>query len=121
MEERSINGSEDYSIERATERTNGLDAAGEATLQLIHKAAGAADENRREAVEMAQRLSNELVSARERIGQLEAEAATYRERAERAEQWLRRVYSEINDIFFRRSENRQNGRHRSDLNGRSSQ
>jgi hypothetical protein len=37
-----------------------LDAAGQAILNLLHKAAGAAEANSRQALETAQRLSSEL-------------------------------------------------------------
>jgi hypothetical protein len=89
-------------------------AAGETILQLIHRAAGVAEENSRHAVEIAQKLSHQLRASEDRIAELEAEAATYRERAERAEQWLRRIYSEIDNRFLR--QRREDGRPRSDLN-----
>jgi hypothetical protein len=91
-----------------------LDAAGETILQLIHRAAGVAEENSRHAVEIAQKLSHQLRASEDRIAELEAEAATYRERAERAEQWLRRIYSEIDNRFLR--QRREDERPRSDLN-----
>jgi hypothetical protein len=100
-----------------------LDTAGETILQLIHRAAGAAQENSRHAIEMAQRLSHELREAEDRVAELEAEVASYRGRADRAEQWLHRVYTEIEERFLRQSDARrgapqrpQNGRPRSDLN-----
>ena len=100
-----------------------LDAAGETILRLIHRAAGVAEENSRHAVEMAQKLSHQLRASEDRVAQLEVEAATYRERAERAEQWLRRIYSEIDNRFLRQRDNvrgtpqrREDGRPRSDLN-----
>ena len=34
------------------------------------------------------------------IAEIEAEITTYWERADRAEQWLHRVYTEIEDAFF---------------------
>ena len=52
---------------------------------------------------MAQRLSNQLRAAEDRITELEAEVAAYQEKAERVEQWLHRVYTEIEDRFDRRS------------------
>jgi hypothetical protein len=78
-----------------------LDTTGQKIFELIHQAAEVIEGNARHAVQRAQELSNQLVSARDRIAKLEAEAAAYRERAERAEQWLRRIYSEINDRFIR--------------------
>ena len=84
-----------------------LDAAGQTILQLIHRAAGFAEENSRHALEMAQKLSHQLRAAEDRIAELEAEADTYREKADRAEQWLHRVYTEIEDRFLRQSDGRQ--------------
>ena len=80
-----------------------LDAAGQTILQLIHRAAGFADENSRHALEMAQKLSHQLRAAQDRIAELEAEVDTYREKADRAEQWLHRVYTEIEDRFLKDS------------------
>jgi hypothetical protein len=99
-----------------------LDTAGQTILQLIHRAAGVAEENSRYAMEMAQRLSHELRAAEDRIAELEGEVTTYRDRAEHAEQWLHRVYTEIEQRFLRQSDaprgvpqRPQNARHRSDL------
>jgi hypothetical protein len=99
-----------------------LDTAGQTILQLIHRAAGVAEENSRRAMEMAQRLSHELRAAEDRVAELEAEVVSCRERAERAEQWLHRVYTEIEERFLKQNDARrgapqrpQNGRPRSDL------
>ena len=75
-------------------------------MQLIHRAAGVAEENSRHALEMAQKFSHQLRAAEDRIAELEAEIETYRERADRAEQWLHRVYTEIEDRFLRQSDGR---------------
>jgi hypothetical protein len=83
-----------------------LDTAGQTILQLIHRAAGFAEENSRHALEMAQKLSHQLRAAQDRIAELEAEVDTYREKADRAEQWLHRVYTEIEDRFLRQSDGR---------------
>ena len=37
---------------------------------------------------------------------VEAEVAAYQERAERAEQWLHRVYTEIEDRFLQQTDDR---------------
>jgi len=57
---------------------------------------------------MAQKLSHQLRAAEERIAELDAEVAAYQDRAERAEQWLHKVYTEIEDRFLRQ-EKRRNG------------
>ena len=83
-----------------------LDKAGQTILQMLHRAAGVAEENSRHALEMAQRLSHQLRAAEDRIAELEAEVTANRERAERAEQWLHRVYTEIEDRFLQQSDSR---------------
>ena len=83
-----------------------LDKAGETILQLVDKAAGVAEQNSSRALTMAQRFSDQLRAAEDRIAELETESATYRERADRAEQWLHTVYTEIEDRFFQSREGR---------------
>ena len=83
-----------------------LDKAGETILQLLNKAADVAEQNSRHAIDTAQRLSHQLRAAEDRIAELEAEVAAYREQAERAEQWLHRVYTEIEDRFLRLGDDR---------------
>ena len=83
---------------------NRLDAAGQTILQLLDKAAGVAEENSKCAIDMAQKLSHQLQAAENRIAELEAEAATCQSQAERAEQWLHKVYTEIEDRFPHRAQ-----------------
>ena len=78
-----------------------LDKAGQTILKLLHKVAGVAEENSRYALDMAQKLSHQLRAAEDRIADLETELTAYQERADRAEQWLHRVYTEIEDQFLR--------------------
>ena len=89
-----------------TVSANELDKAGQTILQLLHRAADVAENNSRHALEMAQKLSRHLRTAEDRIAELEAAAESYRERAERAEQWLHKVYAEIENRFLRQSEDR---------------
>ena len=81
--------------------TDQLDKAGQTILQLLHRAAGVAQENSRYALETAQKLSHQLRAAEDRIAGLEAEITAHQERAERAEQWLHRLYTEIEDRFLK--------------------
>jgi len=85
-----------------------LDKAGESILHLLHKAAGVAEENSRHAFDMAQRISEQLRAAEDRIADLEADVAAHQDRAERAEQWLHKIYTEIEDRFLGQ-EKRRNG------------
>ena len=77
-----------------------LDRAGQTILQLLHKAAGVAEENSRHALDMAQKLSHQLRAAEDRVAELDAEVQLYRDKADRAEQWLLKVYTEIEDRFL---------------------
>jgi predicted ribosome quality control (RQC) complex YloA/Tae2 family protein len=83
-----------------------LDKAGHTILNLLHKAAGAAEENSRHALDMTQKLSHQLRAAEDRIAELEAEVQLYRDKADRAEQWLHKVYTEIEDRFLRQDDGR---------------
>jgi hypothetical protein len=81
----------------ASNDANQLDSAGQAILKLLHKAAGVAEANSRQALETAQKLSAQLGAAKERIADLEAEIQLYREKAKRAEEWLSKISTEIED------------------------
>jgi molecular chaperone GrpE (heat shock protein) len=81
-----------------------LDNAGQAIMRLLHKAAGVAEANSQQALDMAQKLSHELRAAEDRIAELEADAQTYQERAERAEQWLHKIYTDVEERFIKRPE-----------------
>ena len=81
-----------------------LDKAGQTILKLLHKAAGVAEANSQHALEMAQKLSHQLRAAENRIAELEGEVQLYQEKSDRAEQWLHRVYTEIEDRFLRQQE-----------------
>ena len=74
-----------------------LDSAGQAILKLLHMAAGVAEANSRRALETAQTLASRLRAAEDRIAELEAEVHHYRERSDRAEEWLRKISMEIED------------------------
>jgi hypothetical protein len=83
-----------------------LDKAGQTILGLLHKAAGVAEANSQHALEMAQKLSHQLRAAEARINELELEIGIYQEKADRAEQWLHKVYTEIEDRFLRQDNGR---------------
>jgi hypothetical protein len=95
-----------FANSRRSNGTDQLDAAGQNIVQLLHKAAGAAKANSRQALDVAQKLSHQLRAAEQRISELKTEADAYRQKSERAEQWLHHVYSEIEDRFLRQTDNR---------------
>ena len=78
-----------------------LDKAGQTILGLLHKAAGVAESNSQRALELAQKFSHQLRAAEDRIAELEADVENYREKADRAEQWLHKIYTEIEERFLR--------------------
>jgi len=81
-----------------------LDKAGQAILELLNKAADVAEQNSRQAIDTAQQLAHQLRGAEDRIAELEAEVEAHRQQAERAEQWLHKIYIEIEDRFLRRGD-----------------
>jgi hypothetical protein len=88
--------------QRASSQTEDrLDLAGQAILNLLHKAAGAAEGNTRRAGEIAQTLSAQLRASENKNVELQAENQRCRERSERAERWLRRIHSEIQENLIR--------------------
>ena len=93
------------SAQGARDDNTQLDRAGQTILQLLNKAADVAEQNSRHAIDTAQRLSHQLRAAEGRIAELEAEVEAYRQQAERAEQWLHKVYTEIEDRFLDRDKN----------------
>ena len=83
-----------------------LDKAGQTVLQLLQSAANVAEEDSRRARDMAQKLSHHLHAAEDRIAELEAEVGMYQDKADRAEQWLHRVYTELENRFLRQDDGR---------------
>ena len=79
--------------------TDQLDAAGHSILRLIGKAVGITEEYTQDVVKAAEKVARELHAARDRITQLEDELAASNDRAERAEQWLHKVHTEIEERF----------------------
>ncbi len=77
-----------------------LDTAGQTILGLLHRAADMAEENSRHALDVAQRLSQQLQDAKGRIRDLEADVKYYQDRAERADQWMAQISSEIQQRFL---------------------
>ena len=101
--------SESKSADRDSAASNDgsqLDTAGQAILKLLHKAAGVAEANSRHGLETAQKLSQQLREAENRIAELEAELRLSRERAERAEEWLTKISTEIKDRLINEPEER---------------
>ena len=76
-----------------------LDHAGYAVFDKVQMASKIAAENTERAMEVARKLLHQLQAAEDRIATLEAEKRWHAERADRAEQWLLRISSEIENSF----------------------
>src|SRR6516162_6460877 len=76
------------------------DDSGRAIVALLQKAAEMAKDDCARAMDLAHRLSSQLRAAEERARELEVEAAHFRDRAARAEEWLLRIHNEVENKFF---------------------
>ena len=80
------------------------DDSGRTIVALLQKAAEMAKQDCARAMDLAHKLSFELRASQERLRAAEAEAAHFRDRAARAEQWLLRIHNEVEQTFFRSKE-----------------
>ena len=92
--------------EKASNRVAQVDDAGEAIVAQIRTAADLAKEDCDRAMSLAHKLSMELRTAEDRTQQLATEVEHWRDRAARADQWLRTIQQEIEEkLLTRRSSN----------------
>ena len=80
------------------------DDSGRAIVALLQKAAEMVKEDCARAMDLAHKLSFQLRAAEERARELEAEAAHFRDRATRAEEWLLRIQNEVERTFFQKKD-----------------
>jgi hypothetical protein len=84
-----------------TDAGDPVESVGQNILELLNQAAKEADANTKHALDIAEKLSRQLLIAEERIKDLETDLRHYKDRAERAERWLSYISSEIEQKFFR--------------------
>jgi exonuclease VII small subunit len=77
-----------------------LDQAAEATIALLQQAANLSNERCDRAMDLGHQLSLKLRAAEDRIRQLQAERDEFQNRAARAEDWLKRIYHEVEERFI---------------------
>ena len=82
---------------KAHDHGSPLDEAGKAILTQIQRAADLASEDCDRAMSLAHKLSMELRASEDRMHELQAEVDLWRDRAARAEQWLRIIQQEIEE------------------------
>jgi hypothetical protein len=76
-----------------------VDLTGEEVLSSLRRVADVAEQNIQRAVAQAHHASMQLRAAEDKIARLEQEMGGFKERAERAEAWLRRISQEIDQTF----------------------
>jgi hypothetical protein len=74
-----------------------LDQAGEATIALLQQATNLSNERCDRAMDLGHQLSLKLRAAEDRIRQLQGERDQIQDRSARAEEWLRRIYHEVEE------------------------
>jgi hypothetical protein len=81
--------------------TDPLDRPGQAIVSMLEEAVDVARQDCERAMDIAHQLSLQLRTAEDRIAQLEGDIRHYQDRAIRAEKWMNRIHSEIEDRFFK--------------------
>jgi hypothetical protein len=76
-----------------------LDRTGQTILGLLQRAAGIAEKNSQHAMGIAHKLSLELRAAEDHIKKVETELRYYKDRSDRAEEWLRQISLQIEKRF----------------------
>jgi hypothetical protein len=76
-----------------------LNDDGQHVLELLRRAGEIAEQNTRYALNTAHKLSMELRAAEDRVNELQASVKVYKQRAEKAEEWMRRIAQEIEQRF----------------------
>jgi chromosome segregation ATPase len=77
-----------------------LEESGQAILNLLREASNSANTTYDQAMETAQRLSEQVRAAEDRVQLLESELRQFADRAARAETWLARIHSQVEQEFF---------------------
>jgi predicted ribosome quality control (RQC) complex YloA/Tae2 family protein len=77
---------------------------GESILSLLRAASDRLETETQQSLGAAHDLSRELQAAKDRIEKLEDEVQVYRKKAERAQGWLDKIASEIEDRLLNRPE-----------------
>ena len=75
------------------------DVAGNAILTLLQEATSTTEEKNRRVAEIVEKALHHLRVAENRIADLQSEVRLHREKSERAEKWLRRIYDETERLF----------------------
>jgi hypothetical protein len=89
---------------REPNQTTSVDESGRSIVALLERAAGMAKDDCTRAMDLAHRLTFQLREAEERVRALEDDAAHFRDRAVRAEDWLQHIHKQIEQTFFQQKD-----------------
>jgi hypothetical protein len=82
-----------------THDDDAVNRTGRTILSLLQRAAGAAEKNTQHAIGIAHKLSRELQASEDHIRKVETELRYYKDRCERAEEWLRQISVQFGERF----------------------
>jgi hypothetical protein len=88
------------------EANDPLERAGRLILDMVGKAASAAEVNNQKAIQIAEKLSAQLRAAENRMRELEAQVRHHQDRPDRAERWLYQISVDVEQKFFGRDDSR---------------
>ena len=88
----------------AAQNDDQIDRSGTAIIALLHQAAEAAQADCDRALQAAHQSAMQLRAAEDRAEKLQARIEQLEQEAARAEEWLRRIKSEIEDKLLRQRE-----------------
>jgi chromosome segregation ATPase len=77
-----------------------LEQSGQAILGLLKEAADTAKATCDQAMNSAQKLSDQVRAAEDKVELLESELQQFVDRATRAEKWLTRIHNQVEQSFF---------------------
>src|SRR2546421_5009021 len=77
-----------------------VDQSGHRIVALLERAADMAKADCARAMDLAHKLTLQLRAAEERVRELETAAAHFKDRANRAEDWLQHIHNEVEQTFF---------------------
>jgi hypothetical protein len=89
---------------RNPDPTTVVDESGRSIVALLERASEMAKDDCARAMDLAHKLTFQLRAAEERVRALEDEAAHFRDRATRAEDWLQHIHREVEQTFFHKKE-----------------
>src|SRR3954447_13137833 len=76
------------------------DDSGRAIVAMLQKAEDKAKGDCARAMDLAHKLTLQLRAAEDRVRELEDAAAHFKDRANRAEDWLQHIHNEVEQTFF---------------------